>query len=268
MKENDKAASFILGAVAGDIIGSVFEWHNVKTLDFDLFCDKTKFTDDSVLTIATMDALMHHKDYTQVYQSFGKRYPNRGYGNRFHYWIHAANPEPYYSWGNGSAMRVSPVGWSANTLDEAMAEAKKSAEVTHNHPEGIKGAQATAAAVFMARAGKSKDEIKGFITETFQYNLNRKIDDIRPDYEFDESCQGTVPQAITAFLESADFENAIRLAISIGGDSDTLACITGGIAEAYYKTIPGYIVEKVLNILPEELVRVVVEFSGKYKKEF
>jgi len=266
MKKNDDTANLILGAVIGDIIGSVYEWHNVKRTDFELFTPKTTFTDDSVLTLATMDALLHQKNYTQVYQAYGKRYTNRGYGSRFHYWIHAASPEPYNSWGNGSAMRVSPVGWYANSLGEAMAEAKKSAEVSHNHPEGIKGAQATAAAVFMARNGKSKDEIKSFITETFQYNLDRKIDDIRPDYEFDESCQGTVPEAIIAFLESTDFENAIRLAISIGGDSDTVACITSGIAEAYYKTIPGYITEKVLKILPEELVNIAAEFSEKYRK--
>jgi len=266
MKGKTKAASLILGAITGDIIGSVYEFHNVKRTDFDLFTPKTKFTDDSVLTLATMDALLRNKPYTQAYQSFGRRYPNRGYGDRFHYWIHAANPEPYNSWGNGSAMRVSPVGWYAGTLGEAMTEAKKSAEVTHNHPEGIKGAQAAAAAVFMAKTGKSKEEIKSFISETFQYNLNRKIDDIRPDYEFDESCQGTVPQAITAFLESTDYENAIRLAISVGGDSDTLACITGGIAEAYYKTIPGHIVETVLVILPEDLVNIVREFSEKYRE--
>jgi len=265
-EKKDNKDCLILGAVTGDIIGSVYEWHNVKKLDFDLFCDKTKFTDDSVLTLATMDALTHNKSYTQAYQSFGKQYPNRGYGSRFHYWIHAVNPEPYDSWGNGSAMRVSPVGWYANSLDEVMAEARKSAEVSHNHPEGIKGAQATAAAVFMARNGKSKDEIKSFITETFQYNLDRKTDDIRPDYEFDESCEGTVPEAIIAFLESTGFENAIRLAISLGGDSDTLACITGGIAEAYYKSIPEYIVEKVLKILPEELITIVAEFSQKYRR--
>jgi len=258
---------YILGAVAGDIIGSVFEFNNVKSTDFNLFCEKTKFTDDSVLTVATMDALLHQKGYTQTYRAYGRKYPNRGYGNKFHYWIHAANPEPYNSWGNGSAMRVSPVGWYAKSVEEAIDEAKKSAEVTHNHPEGIKGARATAAAVFMARTGKSKDEIKSYIAQTFQYNLDRKIDEIRPDYEFDESCQGTVPEAVTAFLESTDYENAVRLAISIGGDSDTAACIAGGIAEAYYGTIPEHIAGKVLEILPEEMTAVISEFSEKYGKE-
>jgi len=158
-------------------------------------------------------------------------------------------------------MRVSPVGWYGNTLDEVMAEAQKSAEVTHNHPEGIKGAQAAATAIFMARTGNTKDEIKKFIMDTFGYNLNRKIDDIRPYYEFDVSCQGSVPEAIIAFLESTDFENAIRLAISIGGDSDTIACITGGIAEAFYNEVPKNIIKNVLSILPEEMIKIIEEFS-------
>jgi ADP-ribosylglycohydrolase len=257
---------FIIGAVAGDIIGSVYEWHNVKTVDFDLFCHRSKFTDDSVLTLATMDAIINQKNYAESYQLFGRNYPHRGYGGHFRSWIHSGNPEPYNSWGNGSAMRVSPVGWYGNSLDEVMAEAQKSAEVTHNHPEGIKGAQSTAVAVYMARTGKSKDEIKRFIMDTFQYDLDRKIDDIRPGYQFDVSCQGSVPEAIIAFLESTDFENAIRLAISIGEDSDTIACITGGIAEAYYQAIPAYIIENVLKILPEELVKIAEEFSVRYRK--
>jgi ADP-ribosylglycohydrolase len=256
----------IIGAIAGDIIGSVFECHNVKTTDFDLFCRKSKFTDDSVLTLATMDAIINKKNYTETYQLFGRNYPHRGYGGLFRSWIHSKNPEPYNSWGNGSAMRVSPVGWYSNTLDEVMVEAQKSAEVTHNHPEGIKGAQSTAVAIYMARIGKTKDEIRKFITDIFHYDLDRKIDDIKPTYKFDVSCQGSVPEAIIAFLESTDFENAIRLAISIGGDSDTIACITGGIAEAYYQTVPEYIIENVLKILPEELVKIVEEFSKIYRE--
>jgi ADP-ribosylglycohydrolase len=257
---------YILGAIAGDIIGSAYEWHNVKTTDFDLFGPKTEFTDDSVLTIASMDALMHDGDYTKAYQSYGRKYQNRGYGARFHYWIYADDPKPYNSWGNGSAMRVSPVGWRYNTINKVMAEAKKSAEVTHNHPEGIKGAQAAAAAVFMARTGKSKNEIKEFICSEFHYDLDRTIDGIRPDFEFDESCQGTVPEAIIAFLESSDYEDAIRLAISLGGDSDTIACITGGIAEAYYGGIPDHIHEQVLKILTPELLKTVEQFSAFIKK--
>jgi len=255
----------IIGAVAGDIIGSVYEWNNVKTLDFDLFCYKSKFTDDSVLTLATMYAIINQKDYAETYQSFSRNYPNRGYGGNFRDWIASDNPQPYNSWGNGSAMRVSPVGWYGGSLDDVMAEARRSAEVTHNHPEGIKGAQSTAAAIYMARTGKSKDEIKKFIVDTFQYNLDRKIDDIRRDYAFDESCQGSVPEAIIAFLESTDFENAIRLAISIGGDSDTIACITGGIAEAYYQAVPENIIENVLKILPDELIEIIEQFSMKYR---
>jgi ADP-ribosylglycohydrolase len=252
---------YVIGAIAGDIIGSVFEWHNVKTVDFDLFCRKSTFTDDSVLTLATMDALVNQKNYAEAYHEFGRKYPDKGYGGHFRSWIKSENPQPYNSWGNGSAMRVSPVGWYGNSLDEVMAEAKKSAEVTHNHPEGIKGAQSTAAAVYMARTGKTKDEIKKFLTDTFHYDLDRKLDDIRPGYKFDVSCQGSVPEAIIAFLESTDFENAVRLAVSIGGDSDTIACITGGIAEAYYGAIPGHIIEKVLRILPEELLKIVEDFS-------
>jgi ADP-ribosylglycohydrolase len=257
--------NLIIGAIAGDIIGSVYEWHNVRTVDFALFRHDSDFTDDSVLTLATMDAGMNQKSYAETYQLFGRKYPNRGYGGRFRLWLRSESPEPYNSWGNGSAMRVSPVGWYGASLDEVMAEAQRSAEVTHNHPEGIKGAQSTAVAIYMARTGKTKDEIKRFITDTFGYDLDRKIDDIRPDYEFDVSCQGSVPEAIIAFLESTDFENAIRLAISIGGDSDTIACVTGGIAEAYYQTVPENIVENVLKILPEELVKIVEEFSAKYR---
>ncbi|MDR0401103.1 MAG: ADP-ribosylglycohydrolase family protein, partial [Treponema sp.] len=234
--------------------------------DFDLFCQKSTFTDDSVLTLATMDAILNQRNYGESYQLFGRNYPYRGYGGHFHSWIYSENLEPYNSWGNGSAMRVSPVGWYGNGIEEVMVEAQKSAEVTHNHPEGIKGAQSTAAAIYLARTGKSKDEIRKFIMDTFQYNLDREIDDIRPDYEFDVSCQGSVPEAIIAFLESTDFENAVRLAISIGGDSDTIACITGGIAEAYYQKIPDNIIENVLNILPKELVEIIEDFSMKYRK--
>jgi ADP-ribosylglycohydrolase len=255
----------IIGAIAGDIIGSIFEWNNIKTTNFDLFSSKSTFTDDSVLTIATMDAILNKKNYMDTYHSFGREYSHKGYGHNFYSWIQSNNPKPYNSWGNGSAMRVSPVGWYGNNLDEVMVEAKRSAEVTHNHPEGIKGAQAAASAIYMARTEKTKDEIKKYIADTFSYNLERKIDDIRPNYEFDVSCQGSVPEAIIAFLESTDYENAIRLAISIGGDSDTIACITGGIAEAYYQIIPEHIIEGVLNVLPGDLLTIVKAFSTKYR---
>jgi len=251
----------IIGAIAGDIIGSVFEWHNVKSLDFKLFCPNSRFTDDSVLTIATMYALINDSDYTRAYHTFGRKFPNAGYGHSFRLWLSSDNPKPYNSWGNGSAMRVSPVGWYYNSIEDTLLEAKKSAKVSHNHPEGIKGAQAVAAAIFLARTGKSKDDIKNLITDRFGYDLNRKIDDIRPGYKFDVSCQGSVPEAIIAFLESTDFESAIRLAVSIGGDSDTIACITGGIAEAFYRNIPDKITDNVLNILPQELIGLIEEFS-------
>lgn len=255
---------FILGAITGDIIGSVFEWDNVKTTDFRLFSTRTDFTDDSVLTIATMDSILTGMDYTTAYQSYGRKYPGRGYGGFFSSWIHSPDPRPYNSFGNGSAMRVTPVGWAYDTLDEVLYQAKRSAGVTHNHPEGIKGAQATAAAVFLARTGSGKIEIKKYIQDYFGYDLERSLDEIRPVYFFNETCQKTVPEAIIAFLESTDYENAIRLAISIGGDSDTLACITGGIAEAFYKEIPLSIVEKVLQILPREMIHTIEAFSSKY----
>ena len=257
--------NLIIGAISGDIIGSVYEFDNVKTVKFDLFCDESFFTDDSVLTLATMDALLNQKNYTENYQKFGRRYLNAGYGGNFYDWIFDDNPEPYNSWGNGSAMRVSPVGWYSNSIEEVMAEARKTAEVTHNHPEGIKGAQSTAAAIYLARTGRSKNEIKKFIVDTFHYDLDPKIVDIRPNYKFDVSCQGSVPEAIIAFLESSDYESAIRLAISIGGDSDTIACITGGIAEAFYQSVPEHIIENVLGILPQELIDIIEKFSMKYR---
>jgi ADP-ribosylglycohydrolase len=261
--------SLILGAITGDITGSVYEFHNVKRTDFELFTSKTTFTDDSILTVATMEALLSGGstagDYTRLYQSYGREYPNRGWGNRFHYWIHSDDPQPYDSWGNGSAMRASPIGWAFDTIEEVLAEAEKSASVSHNHSEGIKGAQAAALAVWLARNGVSKRDIKWNIRDRFGYNLERTCDEIREDYSFDESCQGTVPEAVIAFLESADYENALRLAVSLGGDSDTLACITGGIAEAYYGGIPAHIAAKALSLLPDELISVIAQFSAKYR---
>lgn len=256
----------ILGAIIGDIIGSVFEWHNVKTTDFKMFGTGTDFTDDSVLTFATMDAILNDLDYTTAYQKYGRNFPNRGYGGFFKSWIRAENPKPYNSYGNGSAMRVSPVGWAFNSLEEVLLQAKRSAEVTHNHPEGIKGAQATAAAIYLARNGSSKADIKQYVQDTFGYDLERRIDDIRPVYQFNETCQETVPEAIIAFLESDDYESAIRLAISIGGDSDTVACITGGIAEAFYKEISDWIIDKALRLLPTDVIELIEQFALKYRK--
>jgi len=260
--------NLILGAITGDIIGSVYEFNNTKHKHFELFSQKTTFTDDSVLTVATMEALLNSETtanlYTKIYQAYGRKYRNRGWGGKFYQWIHTDNPQPYNSWGNGSAMRVSPVGWVCDTIDDVLKEAEKSASVSHNHPEGIKGAQATALAVFLARTGVGKRDIMLRITEMFGYDLNRTCKDIRPDYDFDESCQGTVPEAIIAFLESTSYEDAIRLAISLGGDSDTLACITGGIAEAYYGGVTPTLAKNALALLAPELVAIITDFSSKY----
>ena len=265
--EKEKKKKYILGAIIGDCIGSVFEFHNLKSTEFHLFSKKTTFSDDSVLTFASMESILNGTSYSNAYQTFGRNYPNRGYGGNFLYWIYLDNPAPYLSFGNGAAMRISPVGWAYKNLDKVLLEAERSAKVSHNHPEGIKGAQATASAVFLARTGKSKAEIKEFIEEFFGYDLNRTIESIRPGYSFDVTCQGSVPEAIIAFLESNDFESTIRLAISLGGDSDTIACIAGSIAEAYYKEIPEFIIENTLKLLPQELIALVQEFSNKYRKE-
>lgn len=243
----------MLGAIAGDIIGSVYEHRPVKTTEFPLFVAGCRFTDDTVLTVAVADCLLHGKGYAQKFEDYYYRYPNAGFGGGFHAWASSHDHKPYNSWGNGSAMRVSPVGWAFDDLQQVLDEATKSAEVTHNHPEGIKGAQATAAAIFLARTGSTKADIKRKIESTFGYDLSRTLDEIRPAYSFDISCQGTVPQAITAFLESAGYEDAVRKAISLGGDSDTLACITGGIAEAFYKSVPDFIANHVLKILDDNL---------------
>ena len=189
-----------------------------------------------------------------------RHYPHAGYGGSFHQWARSGDSRPYNSWGNGAAMRVSPVGFAFDTLEEVLAKSKQYTEVTHNHPEGIKGAQATASAIFLGRTGKTKREIRDFIVTSFGYDLSRTLDEIRPTYGFDESCQGTVPQAIQAFLESENFEDAIRNAVSLGGDSDTLACITGGIAQAFYGGVPEDIARKVMGILDQDLGRITLKF--------
>ncbi len=254
----------MLGAVVGDIVGSVYEWHNIKTTDFDFFSAKGFFTDDTVLTVATAKALMTDNDYVKHYRDFSRRYPHRGYGGNFKGWIYAKNPHPYDSWGNGSAMRVSPVGFAFDSVDEVLKEAKASAVVTHNHPEGVKGAQSTALAVFLARQGQPKDAIRKEIVERFGYDLDRTLDAIRPSYRFDVSCQGSVPEAMIAFFESEDYEDAIRKAISLGGDSDTIACITGGIAEAFYGRVPEPIAAKARTYLPEEFIKIIEVFQAHF----
>ena len=253
----------MLGAITGDIVGSVYEWNNIKHKEFELFSPEAFFTDDTVLTVALAEAILAGEDYARLMRSYYRRYPDAGYGNSFHQWAADPGAGPYNSWGNGSAMRTSPVGFAFDNLDEVLSRAELYASCTHNHPEGIKGAQATSAAIFMARSGASKTEIKDFITRQFSYDLSRTLDEIRPGYDFDVSCQGTVPEAITAFLEAEDFEDAIRNAISLGGDSDTLACITGGTAEAFYGLTKN-IAETAMNILDENLRKVVVRFYDKY----
>lgn len=233
------------GAILGDIIGSPFEFdRGDKTKEFDLFTKGCDFTDDSVMTIAVGEALLAVGPEATVkeieeavvtnMQDWGKRYPYAGYGGRFRYWLRERNPKPYGSYGNGSAMRVSAVGWLYDSLERTREVARATANVTHNHPEGIKGAEATASAIYMARNESSKEEIKEYIEREFHYNLDRTLDEIRPGYHMDETCQRTVPEAIIAFLESKDFEDAIRNAVSLGGDTDTLGAITGSIAEAFY----------------------------------
>ena len=247
----------MLGALAGDIIGSPYEFYNTKSMDFELFTEWTKFTDDSVMTLAVAKWLIEDAEHSarhliRCMQELGRRYPGAGYGGNFDWWLRQESPQPYNSWGNGTGMRVSPVGLYAKTLDDALELAEISASVSHNHPEGIKGAQAIAASVFLCKDGKSKQEIKEYVEETFGYNLSRTIDDIRPNYYFDVSCQGSVPEAIIAFLEGNSFEEVIRLAISIGGDSDTIGCMAGAIAACRYP-IPDDIAKRCDSLLTEDL---------------
>ena len=254
----------MLGALVGDIVGSMYEFNNVKTTRFILFDDFSNFTDDSVMTLAVAKWLLEDEVHTIHYliycmQELGDRYPNAGYGARFGGWLEEDNPQPYNSWGNGAGMRVSPVGLYAKTLDEALALAALTASVSHNHPEGVKGAQAIAACVFLCKEGKSKQEIKECVERLFDYNLNRTIEEIRPTYEFDVSCQGSVPEAIIAFLEGNSFEEVIRLAISIGGDSDTIACMAGAIAACCYE-IPHEMAERCDIILTEDLREIKNQF--------
>jgi ADP-ribosylglycohydrolase len=254
----------MIGAIAGDIIGSVYEANPIKTVVFPLFSKYSRFTDDTVLTIATAKVLLHGLDYAPTYRQFGRGYPRAGYGGSFINWLMTDRAPPYHSWGNGSAMRVSPVGFACKTESDVLREAKKSASVTHNHPEGIKGAQATALAVFLGRRDRSKESIRRIISHRFGYDLSQTIDEIRSTYFFDVSCQGSVPQAITAFLESDDVESAIRLAVSLGGDSDTLGCIAGAIAHAYYKNISPQIEHEVRSRLPQDFLRILDDFNDRY----
>lgn len=261
----------LMGAILGDIAGSIYEFDPHKSTDINLQDKRMDYTDDTIMTIAVADWILNDKRHTmnglvERMQQWGRRYPHPmgAYGNMFSQWLRSDNPMPYNSWGNGSAMRVSAVGFAFDTLEETMNVAKKCSEVTHNHPEGIKGAQATAAAIFMARTGSTKKEIRRFITDTFGYNLDRSCDDIRPTYGFDGSCQGTVPESIIAFLDSKDYEDALRLCISLGGDADTMGAITGAIAGAYYNKMPYALYEFGMEKLPKDIQNVVGLFNSKY----
>lgn len=251
----------MIGAIIGDVIGSVHEHAETKTTEFPLFTPDSRFTDDTVLTIATADALMSDGDYQRAYRMWGTRYPDAGFGKAFRGWLRSALPQPYQSWGNGSAMRVSPVAFVFDSPADVLVEAKRSAVVTHDHPEGIKGAQASALVVYLARQKVSKPEIRAEIAGRFGYDLSRSIEEIRPGYAFDVSCQGSVPEAITAFLETEDLEAAIRVAISLGGDADTQAAIAGAAAAAYDPDVPHELVQKARQRLPADMIEVLDEFS-------
>ena len=268
----------MLGAILGDIIGCPYEFdQGDKTKDFPLFNKHCEITDDTVMTVAVLEGLLNagiHADDDTIRREvscsirrLGRRFPNMGYGVRFNKWLQSPNPYPYNSCGNGSAMRVSPAAWLYDTLPEVLHAAKLTAEVTHNHPEGIKGAQATAAAIFLARTGHSKQEIKDYIVNTFDYDLSRTCDEIRPTYRHVETCQETVPEAITAFLEGTDFEDVIRTAVSLGGDCDTLTAIAGSIAEAFYG-IPADLQERAVRYVYEELLSILRRFRLPHYIEF
>ena len=264
----------MIGAILGDMIGAPYEFdRGDKTKDFPLFISDSVFTDDSVMTIAVAEALMDSmgKSDEQVkaalvssMQKWGRRYPHAGYGGMFARWLRAKNPKPYGSFGNGSAMRVSSAGWLYDSLEDTRKNARLSPEVTHNHPEGIKGAEAVASAIWLVRQGKTKEEVRGYIVDEFGYDLSRTCDEIRPDYHFIVTCQGTVPEAITAFLEGKDFEDVIRTAVSLGGDCDTLTCIAGSMAEAFYE-VPKYMKKECLKRLPEDMKEVLERFHAFLK---
>jgi len=261
----------MIGSIAGDVIGSCYEGRkrNIKTTRFPLFREWSHFTDDTVLTVAIADAIMHDVSYTEKLKEYFSYYPHAGYGGAFKKWARSQYDGPYGSWGNGSAMRVSAVGFAFDTLADVLAAAEASAAVTHDHPEGIKGAQVVASAIFLAREGREKAEIRDYIEETFHYDLSEPLDSIRGWYgrDFTEiSCQGSVPQAVIAFLESDGFEDAVRKAISIGGDSDTIACMAGGIAQAYYGGVPKEIEYETLARLDERLSMVTLEFKEKHSR--
>jgi len=255
----------IIGAIAGDVIGSAYEFNPTRDYDFKLFTSESTFTDDTVLTMANAQWLLVDEQHTHerlvaIMQDLCSRYEDRGYGGRFARWIGDSKPQPYNSYGNGSAMRVSPVGYYSQSIEEALTLAKISAEVTHNHPEGIKGAQATAAVIFMAIHGASKEEIRNTVTKVFGYDLSRSLEEIRPTYTFNELCQTTVPEALTCYLEGKDYEDVIRLAVSLAADADTLAAIAGPIASAVWD-VPNEISQPAIALLSEEFCTTLLRFN-------
>jgi ADP-ribosylglycohydrolase len=241
----------ILGAIAGDVFGSVYEFDNIKTVDFNLLNNSSRYTDDTILTIAVADAVLNGLEFNKTIAKYARKYPNT-YGPGFIKWFNSPDLTPNNSFGNGSAMRVSPIGFAFKSINEVLIKAEESALASHAHHEAVKGAQAIASCVFLAKIGKSKPSIKKFVENTFNYDLDFTIDKVRDDYSFSATCQDTVPHAIVAFLDSVDYESAIKLAISLGGDSDTIACMTGGIAAAYYKDLPKELADFVLARLPKE----------------
>lgn len=264
----------MIGAIIGDIAGSRFEFNNYRKKDFELFTPECSPTDDSIMTVALGKAILScNGDYTNLsqkaiecMQEFGKRYPHCGFGGMFRQWIRAANPQPYGSFGNGAAMRVSGAGFAARTIDEAKELSYKVTCVSHNHPEGIKGAEAVAVAIFLARQDKTKREIRQYIKDNY-YKINFTLDEIRPSYHFNETCQGTVPQAFEAFFEADGFEDTIRNAISLGGDSDTLAAIAGSIAEAYYG-VPMALRFQAADILSNKKFLLLFDWLDKFEESY
>ncbi len=254
----------IIGAIAGDIIGNEYAAEGRMPEKPDLSAAKAKFTCNSVMTVAVMDSLLNGREYTHNLQRYTKDFPGRGYGAAFLRWISQDDPKPYHSWNNGAALRVSPIGFAGRTLPEVVEEAARCARVSHNHPDGVKGAEAVAAAVFLTKNGRSKEEIREHIETEYGYDLRRTIEEIRPGYYYDQSSQGSVPEAVIAFLDSTDFEHAMRLAVSLGDKSGTITSITGALAQAYYKEIPAYIVNPVVSRLTPEMYEVIEEFSKNW----
>lgn len=260
------------GAIAGDMIGSVYEFNSIKTTEFPLFSRRSHFTDDTVMTVAVAEALMKTADLSDLaavraavvksMQRWGRKYHDAGFGGTFYHWLDKRDPKPYGSFGNGSAMRVSSVGWLAGDADQVKELARATADVTHDHPEGVKGAQATAAAIYMARKGKTKDEIRKVIEDEYGYDFSRSLAEIRPHYHFEVSCQKSVPEAILCFFEGDSYESVVRNAVSLGGDADTQAAIAGAIAEAYYG-IPEEIVKEARSRLPEDMRSVADAFTAQ-----